>query len=527
MKTAGTAKSLATFFYICFLVQVVGSGFAFAKLEQGYEPMSFFNDRLRVSGSMDTEIKYRLHVLKHDTGSHRAEQHARSSKVSMIRTNLSLELNWWAVKKDDFEINVISHLYYSYDFTGHFDGRFKRNVPNRSYQQYRKTSDKDILRELFVQIIQGDWDIRIGKQQVIWGEQLGQRTLDVVNPLDLRTQVIGLTEWENVRIGLWMLRVVKHTHLPGELDFEFILIPNDYESFKMPLEGTYLGGISRLPKTYGPTDVGTFGFTDQLWRAMEHDKPGHHGLHDAEWGIRIRGYSVALDLDWSAVFFHTISDDPVTRRPDQFNDWMVKYPGVPPNRRPHIPKGTFAYRPYNIFGFSFQRYFSSLGAVLKLEVAYEDNRNYDDSEGITVERDSLGLGFAIEKDMKVPYLYELQGNQAMSFSLELNQLWWRDYRHSIDFSREHPRGDPYDTSISWSTTLHFFNDTFMPMCRGTYYLTSDAVKTSITLYYKPGAHWSYSLSLGLYGGKRSGRVPGAAAAMEKRDALGFKIAYIF
>ena len=520
-------KKLTTILFIFFLSQNLLVDVAKAgKLEQGYEGISLFNNRVRVSGSFDTEMKCRMHVLKHDTGTHRAEQHARSSKISMIRSNLSLEVNWWAVQKPDFEINVISHLYYSYDFTGHFDGRFKRNVPNRSYHQYIRTADKDILRELFVQVIKGDWDIRIGKQQVVWGQQLGKRTLDVINPLDLRTQVIGLTEWENVRIGLWMIRLIKHTNLPGELDFEFILIPNDFESFKMPLEGTYLGGISRLPGTYGPTDVGTAGFNDQLWRAMEHDKPGHHGLHNAEWGFRIRGYLHSLDIDWTAVFFHTFADDPVTKNPDQFNEWMAGYPGVPYNRRPHIPKNTFAYKPYNIFGFSFQRYFASLETVMRLEIAYEDNRYYDKGKDI-VEKDAISLGFGIDKDMKIPYLYELQGNQAASFSLEFTQLWWRDYDPDVDFSKEHPRGDKYDTTVSWSTTLHFFDDVFQPMCRGTYYLTSDAVQASVTLFYKPGAHWSYSLSMYLYGGKRSDRVPGAGAAMEKRDAIGFKIAYIF
>ncbi len=526
MKTARTAKCLTAVFFIGFLIQTMSAGFACAGyLQQGYEPISLFNDRLRVSGTFDTETKYRLKVLKSATGVHNEERHARSSKVSMVRSNLSLELNWWAVQKPDFEINVISHLYYSYDFTGHFDGRFQRNIPNRSYHQYIRTADKDIIRELFVQILKGDWDVRIGKQQVIWGEQLGQRTLDVINPLDLRTQVIGLTEWENVRIGLWMIRMIRHTSLPGELDFEAILIPNDFESFKMPLEGTYLGGISRLPGTKGPTDPGTLGFQDQLWRAMEHDKPSRHGLHGSEWGFRVRGFAAALDLDWSAMFFHTIDDGPVTKNMDQFLGWLGGYPGVPYYKRPHIPKGTFTYRPYNIFGFSLQRYFAMLEAVLKLEVAYEDNRNYDAEGGRVVERDAIGVGFAIDKDMKVPYLYELQGNQAMSFSVELNQLWWRDYRESIDFSRTHPRGDTYDTSISWSATLHFFDDRFMPMCRGTYYLTSDAGKTAITLYFKPGQHWSYSLSLSMYWAKRSDRTP--STAMEKRDALGLKIAYIF
>lgn len=509
---AGPIKNITAFCFVCIFIFPAGFVFAQDQLRQGYEPMSFFNNRLRVTGVWDTETKFRLHLLKHKSGTHAAERHARKSNLSMIRSNWSLEAVWMAIRKPDWEINVISHWYYSYDFTGHFDSEFKRGIPNRSYHQYIRTEDEDLIRELYVQFIKGDWDIRIGKQQVVWGQQLGKRTLDVVNPLDLRTQVIGLTEWENVRIGLWMMRAVYHTTLPGELDFEAIVIPNDFESFKMPLEGTYLGGIPNTP-----------GFQDHLWHRMEHDKPGHHGLHNAEWGFRVRGYSTTLNLDWSVIFFHTIADDPVTRDMDKFLGWLTGYPGVARIDHPRMPEGIFEYKPYNIFGFSLQHYSPFLKAVLRMEAAYEDNRYYDKGDDI-VEKDAISIGLGIDKDLKIPYLYELQGNQAVSLGLELHQLWWRDYDEEVDFSREHPRGDTYDTVLSWSTTLHFFNDTLMPMCRGTYYFTN-AGKTTFTLYYKPGQHWSYSLSLSLYWSKRSERTP--MVAMEHRDALGFKIAYIF
>jgi hypothetical protein len=192
-------------------------------------------------------------------------------------------------------------------------------------------------------------------------------------------------------------------------------------------------------------------------------------------------------------------------------------------KRPRMPDGVFEYKPYNIFGFTLQHYSPYLRAVLRMEAVYEDNRYYDKEDDI-VEKDTIGLGLGIDKDMKVPYLYELQGNQAMSMSLELMQVWYRDYAENVDFSREHPRGDTYDTSLSWSTTFHFFNDTFMPMWRGTYYFTG-ANKYSVTLYYKPGQHWSYSLTWNQYMSKRDDRTP--VTAMEHRDALGMKISYIF
>ena len=514
MKKAGIKKLLTAAFLVFVSIQTVGVIVASAKeATVGYEPISLFDDRLRVTGTFDTEVKYQLHILHHKEGCHPAESHARKSHFVMERSNFSLETEWWAIQNDNIEVNLVSHLYYSYDFTGNFDAEFRNNIPARSYHQYFRTADEDIIRELYVQLIHGDWDIRIGKQQVVWGQQIGVQTLDVINPLDLRTQVIGLTEWENVRIGLWMIRVCKQTDLPGQIDLEGILIPNDFETFKMPLEGTYLGGVPGSP-----------GFQDQLWRAMEHDTPARSGFHTAEWGFRIRGFLTAADLDWSLIFFHTRSDDPVTRNPQQFTDWITGYPGVPYGDRPHIPKNTFAYKQYNIAGFSLQRYSQYLEAVLRMEFAYTFDKYFDRKDEI-VQKDVVGIGLGIDKDMKVPYLYELQGNQAMSFGLEYSIQMFPNYDKWVDYSRSHPRGDHNDQQISWSMTMHFFNDTFQPMCRGTYYASSDAGKFTVTLYYKPGAHWSYSLSYTNFWAKRCDRVP--VSSMEKRDALGFKIAYIF
>lgn len=505
------ANNIYTFFLSClFMLQGAGA-FAQGKLEMGDEPISLFNDRIRITGTFDTEIKWRLHMLKHATGGHAAERDFRKSNLSFIRSNLSLEAEWWMIRKPTWELNLISHWYYSYDITGTLDSEFKSGVPHRSYRQYIHTKDEDIIRELYFQLIKDSWDIRIGKQQVVWGQQLGIRTTDVINPLDLRTQVIGLTEWENVRIGLWMLRAVYHSNLPGELDFEMIFIPNDFENFKIPLEGTYLGGVSSSP-----------GFLDQLWYRMEHDAPGYHGLHNAEWGFRIRGYSTMFDLDWTLIYFHTIDDGPVTVDNQKFSDWVSGFPEIPFIDRPRMPEGVFEYKPYNIFGSTFQHYSPLLRAILRMEIVYEDDRHYDKGNEV-VERDSVGLGVGIDKDMKVPYLYEWQGNQAISFSLELNQLWWIDYGEDVSISRNHPRGDNYDTSLSWSMTMHFLDDKLMPMWRGTYFFTK-AAKYTITLFYKPGQHWSYSLSLSQFMNKRS---DAPQFAMEHRDAIGFKIAYIF
>ena len=36
-----------------------------------------------------------------------------------------------------------------------------------------------------------------------------------------------------------------------------------------------------------------------------------NSINNAEWGFRLRGYDLDLDLDWSVVYFHTINDEGV------------------------------------------------------------------------------------------------------------------------------------------------------------------------------------------------------------------------
>lgn len=57
------------------------------------------------------------------------------------------------------------------------------------------------LRELFVDGAVGDVQLRLGKQQVVWGQADGLRVLDVVNPMSLREFV--LPSPEDRRIPLW------------------------------------------------------------------------------------------------------------------------------------------------------------------------------------------------------------------------------------------------------------------------------------------------------------------------------------
>ena len=61
------------------------------------------------------------------------------------------------------------------------------------------------IREAFVDFVVPPFTLRLGKQQVVWGEADNFRALDVINPLDLSWHW-SRESWEDIRIPLWMAR---------------------------------------------------------------------------------------------------------------------------------------------------------------------------------------------------------------------------------------------------------------------------------------------------------------------------------
>lgn len=78
------------------------------------------------------------------------------------------------------------------------------------------------LRELYLAIGVGDWGLRAGKQQIVWGASDGLKVLDIVNPQSFREFI--LDDFEDSRIALWSLRAERDYSDTTSLDL--VLIPD-------------------------------------------------------------------------------------------------------------------------------------------------------------------------------------------------------------------------------------------------------------------------------------------------------------
>jgi len=77
-----------------------------------------------------------------------------------------------------------------------------------------------LLRENYLDIGAGDWDFRLGRQHVVWGEMVGLFFADVVSAKDLREFV--LPDFDVLRIPQWATRA---EYFKGDFHAEAVWIP--------------------------------------------------------------------------------------------------------------------------------------------------------------------------------------------------------------------------------------------------------------------------------------------------------------
>ena len=118
------------------------------------------------------------------------------------------------------------------------------------------------VRELYVDIRKGPLFLRLGKQQVVWGESDGLRLADIINPLDFRWHYF-LEDWQDIRQGLPMIRAIYG--VTNKTDLELVWAPVTFKPAKFGGVGTYWefpgAGIGGIPEKEYPADIrnGSYG----------------------------------------------------------------------------------------------------------------------------------------------------------------------------------------------------------------------------------------------------------------------------
>lgn len=97
--------------------------------------------------------------------------------------------------------------------------------------------------ETYLDVSAGNWDLRLGRQHIIWGEMVGLFFADVVSAKDLRQFI--LPEFDMIRIPQWALR---GEYFRGDFHGELIWIPYPtYDQVGVPGADFYPGPVPPPP----------------------------------------------------------------------------------------------------------------------------------------------------------------------------------------------------------------------------------------------------------------------------------------
>ena len=97
----------------------------------------------------------------------------------------------------------------AYDYKDYYPGKVERD------QRFNVS-----LRENYIDIAAGDWDYRLGKQHVVWGEMVGMFFADVVSARDMHEFI--LPEFDTMRIPQWAARA---EYFKDDFHAEFLWVP--------------------------------------------------------------------------------------------------------------------------------------------------------------------------------------------------------------------------------------------------------------------------------------------------------------
>lgn len=263
------------------------------------------------------------------------------------------------------------------------------------------------IREAYLDMYFDNFDLRVGKQQIIWGKAEGVFITDVVSPKDLREFL--LPDFDEIRLGI---TAVKLNYYIGASTFEVVWSPV-FTPTQMPGEGSiwHPGFAFAVDPTF---DMST-----------SEVKPS---LENSEFFLRYATMTPKLDFEIvGATFFY---DDPALHLSKQLDPYSMQLTGL--TVRPD-------YHRVNMAG-------GSLGlplgvTVLRAEGAYYNGRYFQSQAPVhkdgTVKKDKLhymaGLDFNLKGiTMSTQYIQEFiidheEGMQKEQFEHTMTFLARKDF----------------------------------------------------------------------------------------------------
>ncbi|MBI3782543.1 MAG: hypothetical protein HY270_03980 [Deltaproteobacteria bacterium] len=129
-----------------------------------------------------------------------------------------------------------------------FDDMVGGSINNVPHDQRTAMKWENTLREAYVDAKVKDYPVslRIGRQQVIWGESDQFRIMDIWNPLDI-TWHFQQESWDNIRVPLWLAKGLWDIGQIGPLSNSFLEVVYNPFDFQPGIKAAFLPQPWALP----------------------------------------------------------------------------------------------------------------------------------------------------------------------------------------------------------------------------------------------------------------------------------------
>jgi len=354
-----------------------------------------------------------------------------------------------------------------YDAAWELDSDISDATRNMSAVPYGEDMECDIYpREYYLTL---SWDrltMKIGRQQVIWGESDAIRMADIINPLDLSWRW-SQESWEDIRVPLRMINVVYNfssTKLIMEPRMQFIYIPEHFQ----PMSFAPNGG-SVFDPVFGPvsgSDPAPWAIRSAariIWSQQRMEMPDRSDSDNNEFGVKLTGTIKGAEL--GLFYFYNRVDAAVYR----FNFTHAPLPFE------------FKWPFVNTFGGTMNYFEQRTGVVYRFECAYNKDYPYSQADFMDIkDRDTFAFMLGFDRPTMWRFL-----NPARSFFI--SGQWF--HKHILDYDSNiittDMDDDHYQNIMSLLINTWYHQDKFQPEILVVYDFSNNG-------FIRPQLLWDYS-----------------------------------
>lgn len=445
MNRSKTSSLRPTSIALALLAQFAASGMAFAQAGAAMDTPSQEASNFRLGGYARTWLSFNLQNPPETAANDRWD-------VSMARGSLMLDadlktgpLSWKGIARLDREIRT--------PYLERLERQVRTNTPGGPGSDILDTYNQGELREFYVDYAPTERiKLRLGKQQVVWGETDFFRAMDVVHGFDYRWR--SFLERENEELRKPLILMNAKFDVPEANGSLQVLVRPGWDR-ERDIGNTYdlSGGRWALQPNKGVDFLAT-----GLLNYDYHHPAGD--VDDVTGGFRWSG--AAGPINYSVVYLKTYNNDPV-----------VNSAAAPYQVAPSGGLGDFIFPKVDLAGVTLSGYVPAIDAVISTEFAYTRDAAFN--VGTNFAGGALpGFGGIIRKNVlqsmvridKSLNLTRILGTSRPSFfSVQVFDKWVMKYRSADDIVDNTGFGAPlrkHSTIVTGVLGLNYSNDKINP-----------------------------------------------------------------